>query len=130
MFVGGLWPPRGVVPINPMGVPLFRTLLLVSRGFSITWSHHLVMGGAKGRTLGSLLLTLGLGGAFLLNQLVELTQASFTIRDRVLGRVLLVLTGFHGSHVLVGVFLLSIGGVRLYIYSLTSLRHTMLELSI
>lgn len=34
--VGGVWPPVGVVPPSPLGLPLFGTFLLLFRGASLT----------------------------------------------------------------------------------------------
>ena len=71
-----------------------------------------------------------LGALLLINQIIELTQASFSIRDSVLGRVLFTLTGFHGLHVLVGAILLVIRGRRACLLHYSPLRHTSYEVSI
>jgi cytochrome c oxidase subunit 3 len=55
-----------------------------------------------------------LGGALLLNQVIELKEAALTLGERVYGRVFFVLTGLHGLHVLLGLGLLLVGRGRLF----------------
>lgn len=35
-FIGGLWPPIGVLPLNPVGIALLNTSLLLTSGLTIT----------------------------------------------------------------------------------------------
>lgn len=88
------------------------------------------MVGSKKERLWSLAFTVLLGVLFLLNQLIEFTQAPLTISDGVLGRIFFSLTGFHGFHVIMGVVLLVVRGVRLYGYHFRRMTHTLYELSI
>jgi heme/copper-type cytochrome/quinol oxidase subunit 3 len=125
-----MWPPVGIVCVNPLGIPLLNTLLLVRRGVTLTWGHHLVIRGQLWESLGAVAATCLLGLFFLLNQVVELVHCPFTIRDRRLGRVFFTLTGFHGFHVLVGVVLLIVRGVRLVFYHFRALNHAFFEISI
>lgn len=76
------------------------------------------------------LLTIFLGTAFLINQGIEFKEASFAVRDGTFGRVFFTLTGFHGSHVLVGLILLVGRGKRLLQNHFTSISHTGIEASI
>lgn len=46
MGIGFVWPPKGIAVINPWGLPLFNTLLLLCSGAAITTAHNcLLMGG-------------------------------------------------------------------------------------
>jgi len=130
IFTGGSWPPFGILLINPIGIPLFRTLLLIRRGISITWRHHLTITGKRIERLYSLSSTILLGSLFLVNQFIEFTQAPFTLRDSVLGSIFFTLTGLHGFHVIVGTFLLAVRGIRLYSLHFRAITHTFYELSI
>lgn len=58
---GHEWPPVGVVPIDPRGLPLLNTLLLVRSGVTVTWAHHLLLSGEKEAPCIVLFLTAILG---------------------------------------------------------------------
>lgn len=96
-----------------MNIPLLNTLILVSSGISITWSHHLILNrNFKLRKL-SLIITFILGIYFTLLQGFEYMEASFTIADSSYGSTFFVATGFHGLHVLIGSTFLVITYIRL-----------------
>nr|CDN96548.1 cytochrome c oxidase subunit 3 [Pandarus rhincodonicus] len=99
---GNEWPPLGVLGLNPWEVPLLNTVVLLSSGVSVTWSHHSLMLGDHSSSVKSLLVTVLLGGYFTLLQGVEYLEASFNISDSVYGSTFFLLTGFHGLHVIVG----------------------------
>ncbi|YP_010133300.1 cytochrome c oxidase subunit III (mitochondrion) [Lepeophtheirus salmonis] len=105
---GGEWPPLGVTGLSAWEIPLLNTIILLSSGASVTWSHHsLVMGKHQNASL-SLLITVLLGGYFTCLQGVEYFEASFSISDSVYGSTFFLLTGFHGLHVLVGATFLGV----------------------
>ena len=39
IWIGGVWPPKGIEVINAWGLPFFNTILLLSSGVTLTWSH-------------------------------------------------------------------------------------------
>lgn len=125
---GHSWPPVGVLVINPKGVPLLRTLLLVRRGISITWGHHLLIVGNKTERVVALSYTISLGIILFLNQIIEFKNTLYTIRDGVYSSVLLILTGFHGIHVILGLVFLRVGELHLINNCLTNTRHTSIDL--
>nr|AID54846.1 cytochrome c oxidase subunit 3 [Hoplopleura akanezumi] len=104
--IGCCVPPSGVQPLSFMSVPLLNTMILLSSGASVTWSHHAIIEG-KGGAL-PLLVTCLLGCLFLGFQVVEYYEIPFTISDSVFGSLFFIATGFHGLHVLVGTCFLTV----------------------
>lgn len=98
--LGGLWPPFYLEVFNPFGGPLLNTLILLSSGVSVTWSHHSLVGNRNWSV--SWIVTILLGLYFTFLQGVEYSLSSFSISDSVYGSTFFIATGFHGVHVLVG----------------------------
>lgn len=115
--VGGLWPPIGINPLNPWGVPLLNTIVLLSSGVSVTWAHHAMKDSNHQETIAGLVITILLGVYFTNLQLGEYMEVRFSISDRVYGSTFFVATGFHGIHVLIGtMFLIVILGRTIYLH--------------
>jgi heme/copper-type cytochrome/quinol oxidase subunit 3 len=110
--LGGLWPPQGVFCFDPKGIPFLNTVLLVSSGVSVTWSHHSIEEGDFFYRVFSLLVTVLLGALFTSLQLLEYYLASFTFSCSSYSSVYFMGTGFHGLHVLIGRVLLLISLFR------------------
>lgn len=121
--LGGTWPPIGVTPFNPWQVPLLNTLVLLSSGVRVTWSHHALIEGEVSEALVRLIVTILLGIYFTCLQALEYMEASFSIADRVYGRSFYIATGFHGLHVLVGTTFLIVCANRLYKGHIRPLHH-------
>lgn len=100
--IGQLWPPIGIQPFNPFNIPLLNTIILISSGLTITWSHHRILINKKDERQIRLLITIILGVYFRIIQLIEYKVAPFTIADSVYGSIFFLATGFHGLHVLIG----------------------------
>lgn len=100
--IGLNWPPVGVNPFNPFQIPLLNTIILLSSGVTITWSHHELIESKIHLRKISLLLTFMLGAYFSFLQGVEYLEASFCISDSAFGSRFFLATGFHGIHVLIG----------------------------
>jgi len=100
--LGNNWPPTGVNPLSPWGVPLLNTVVLLSSGVTVTWAHHALLSGLSNEAKLGLLLTFILGAYFTVLQGGEYIETSFALRDRVYGTTFFVATGFHGLHVLIG----------------------------
>nr|AUF70020.1 cytochrome c oxidase subunit 3 [Lampsilis siliquoidea] len=127
---GAVWPPVGIVPLNPFSVPLLNTSVLLSSGVSVTWAHHALVAGNRDEVLCGLCFTIILGLYFTVLQVFEYFECSFTIADGVYGSLFYVMTGFHGVHVIVGNVMLMVCLWRCFNFEFSSERHLGLEVSI
>nr|AXS65645.1 cytochrome c oxidase subunit 3 [Cleroidea sp. 3 KM-2017] len=110
--IGMVWPPKGIIPFNPIQVPLLNTLILLTSGLTVTWAHHGLMENNYKQATQGLTLTVILGVYFSLLQGYEYLEAPFTISDAVYGSSFFMATGFHGLHVLIGTTFLLICLIR------------------
>jgi cytochrome c oxidase subunit 3 len=117
--LGCAWPPAGIQPIDPWEFPLVNTVLLLSSGATVTWSHHSLISGNRSESILGLFLTLVLAFAFTGIQLYEYYNAPFTISDGAFGSCFFFGTGFHGFHVLVGSIFLAVSLYRMINYHFT-----------
>nr|AWN56147.1 cytochrome c oxidase subunit 3 [Canthidium sp. DPP-2018] len=106
--LGMTWPPKGIVPFNPLQIPLLNTLILLTSGLTVTWAHHSLIENDYNQTLQSLSLTVLLGIYFTILQAYEYIEAPFTIADSVYGSSFFMATGFHGLHVIIGTTFLAV----------------------
>lgn len=127
--LGCSWPPMGVDAFDPWKVPLINTIILLSSGVRVTWSHHSLIEGNFSRSKQSLVITIALGIYFTFIQLLEYVEASFSISDSSFGRTFFVATGFHGLHVLVGTLFLLFTLLRIRIGVLSRKHHFGFEAS-
>ena len=105
--IGLSWPPKGIIPLSVYSVPLLNTVILLTRGITVTWAHHSIMNNFFNKSVVSLVATVGLGAYFMLIQYVEYREARFAMADGVYGSTFFMATGFHGFHVTVGALFLS-----------------------
>lgn len=110
--IGGYWV-YFQSPFNAFGIPLFNTLLLVISGFFATHCIKQIIVDDTDPAVESLLLSIILGGLFLFFQFVEYKTLAFDISTGVFGSLFYILTGFHGSHVVLGLYLLITSFMRL-----------------
>nr|AQQ72795.1 cytochrome c oxidase subunit 3 [Microthoracius praelongiceps] len=127
--VGGMYPPMGISSLDYSLIPLLNSIILLSSGISITWSHHSLMENNKPQTILGLFITMILGAMFLTIQIVEYYNSSFSISDSVFGSVFFVSTGFHGIHVMVGLIFISTSIYLIYKNKMTSVNHQLFEMS-
>lgn len=100
--IGCIWPPFGIVELDPFMVPLLNTLLLLTSGVTITWAHRAFFSGCLEDVFFGLSLTILLGIIFTGFQSFEYVTSEFSINDGIYGSVFYMATGFHGFHVIVG----------------------------
>jgi cytochrome c oxidase subunit 3 len=96
--------------VEPWGLPLLNTLILLSSSVTITIAHHSLRSGHRGRLLVFQALTILLGASFLYFQAHEYIEAyehlHLTLQTGVYGSTFFMLTGFHGLHVTLGTIML------------------------
>jgi cytochrome c oxidase subunit III len=113
MFFGGLfasyftirgatevWPPAGV-HLNAVRAGFFTLVLVASSGTMQLGARELEHDDRRAAR-GWILLTIGLGSIFLLNQYLEWTGLSFSVSTDAYGSLFYLMTGFHGLHVVLG----------------------------
>ena len=103
--------------INPWGLPLLNTVLLVSSSVTLTLAHHALNKNQRGALKVWLGLTVLLGIAFLGFQAEEYIHAyqelGLTLGSGVYGATFFMLTGFHGAHVTIGTLILLVMLIRI-----------------
>jgi len=100
--IGLQWPPMGIVTLNMYDIPLLNTIILLSRGLTITWRHEALINNDFTNSIYRLAVTITYGWWFLYCQYYEYFEASFDISSGIYGRVFFITTGFHGLHVFLG----------------------------
>jgi cytochrome c oxidase subunit III len=106
------WPPP------PYEFPVFvagiNTAILVTSSFTMHWAVQSIRRGNRSGLKAGLLLTIALGLAFLLTQMIEYAHVGFNTSDGAFASVFFGLTGLHGAHVFVGLSLLVFPTVRAF----------------
>jgi len=109
MFPAPVWPPANTpAGVPPVGVALILSVLLLSSSATIQMAETRLEKGEMGGFKGWLIFTMLLGALFLAGQASEwskLIGEGFTVSTNAYGTFFYTITGFHGSHVLVGIIL-------------------------
>lgn len=111
--VNGPWPPDGLALDFTYALGL--TALLIASGIALHWAQHQLQRGNRRKFGYGIAASFVLGVGFLLGQLVEYSQLmdkGLTPTEGPYGSTFYALTGMHGAHVLVGLILIGIVGVR------------------
>lgn len=106
VHIGGVWPPLGIHTLDPRGIPLLNTVVLLSSGIFTVWAHRALIAGYREDAIVAILGACLLGLYFSWLQFIEYSLTDFSINDSVYGSVFFFATGFHGFHVMVGTVLL------------------------
>jgi len=123
IFLGSIWPPVNINSLNPWGVPLLNTVILLLSGLSITWVHFSILSRNASSANVAFIVTLILALAFTLLQLSEYASAPFNITDSVFGSSFYALTGLHGAHVIIGTIFILVCYVRFLNAHFTTKHH-------
>nr|AZL93268.1 cytochrome c oxidase subunit 3 [Gastraspis sp. ZJUH_2016016] len=127
--IGSTWPPLNIKQFNPYQIPMLNTIILLSSGITITWSHYSILNKNSYHSSLSLLLTIMLGLIFTMIQMFEYSEASFSINDSIYGSIFFMTTGFHGLHVIIGTIFLIIIFLRMLNNHLSSHHHLGFEMA-
>ena len=127
-FTGGVWPPQGIDPLNPWGLPLINTLILLLSGTTVTWAHYAVQKGDQKGLVQGLVITILLGAFFTFLQATEYTEAITNEMFKfsgggIYGATFFMATGFHGMHVIIGTVFLTVCLFRALAHQFTPDRH-------
>jgi len=131
IWIGCTWPPFGITPINPFGLPLWNTVILLSSGVTATFAHRCMYRvDTREEVKYGLFLSICYGILFTSLQLFEYIHAPFSINDGIYGSIFFVATGFHGLHVIIGTVALIVCLMRHNRYHFQIDHHVGLELSV
>ena len=110
------WPVSGpgiaetFTPMGAMGIPALNTLILLTSGATVTWAHWGLLKNNRSQLIWGMVMTVGLGIAFLGFQIYEYAHAYSDLNLKLTmgayGATFYMLTGFHGFHVTVGTIML------------------------
>jgi cytochrome c oxidase subunit 3 len=110
--VGGQWPPDGLH--RPVFVAGINTLILVTSSGTMHWADTSIKKGNRAGMQAGLVLTLCLGLAFLLTQVIEYHRIGFNTSNSSFAATFFGLTGLHGAHVFVGLTILLAMTIRAF----------------
>lgn len=128
--IGCLWPPLGILAIDPYSLALFNTFILLLSSLLLTVAHQLLIVGDKYGALIHFLLTILSGYFFVLLQNYEYHTTFYDITDSVYGSIFYIATGLHGIHIIAGLVGIIIAASKLYIGSDTITHHLATKCSI
>nr|YP_010952949.1 cytochrome c oxidase subunit III [Empoascanara circumscripta]WMQ52392.1 cytochrome c oxidase subunit 3 [Empoascanara circumscripta] len=129
MEIGLIWPPKGIMPFNPMNVPMLNTMILLSSGITITWAHNSLINKNFNQMIQSTIMTVMLGLYFSILQLYEYLESPFCISDSIYGATFFMATGFHGLHVIIGTLFIMVSLIRMFKLHMSKNHHVGFEAS-
>lgn len=104
-FTAPVWPPQGT-PEMPLTIPIIMTIILLSSSGTIYLAESKMEEGDNSNFIKWLMVTIALGALFLGFKALEWTDLfheGFLPKTNIYSTAFFSLTGFHGSHVLVGI---------------------------
>jgi heme/copper-type cytochrome/quinol oxidase subunit 3 len=129
---GREWPPLHLkkIIVDSFSIPLLKTIILLSSGITITWSHHSLISKKFNQFFLGLVVTVILGLIFLFLQKFEYIYSLFSFNTLIYGSCFYMLTGFHGGHVIIGTIFLFVCLIRSQNFQFNLLHHVGLVLAI
>jgi cytochrome c oxidase subunit 3 len=132
------WPTNGPADIGgefevmePFGLPLINTAILLTSSVTVTIAHHALIAGQRGILKTFLALTFILGFIFVFLQAEEYIHAyealNLKLTSGIYGSTFFMLTGFHGMHVTIGAIMLTIIWLRVMKGHFTATNHFAFE---
>lgn len=117
------WPTNGpggiggdYKPMEPFGLPLINTAILMTSSVTVTIAHHALLQGKRTVLKVFLAATFLLGFGFVYLQGAEYIHAyqelNLKLTSGIYGSTFFLLTGFHGLHVTIGAIMLTIVWLR------------------
>jgi cytochrome c oxidase subunit 3 len=110
------WPPvnpaTGIQWERPWFVALVNTCILVTSSFTMHWATVSVKRGNRAGLQAGMVLTILLGATFLLTQVIEYHRLGYNTSDSSFAATFFGLTGLHGTHVLIGLIILTVMCIR------------------
>ena len=121
------WVP-GMEPLTMggAGVPVINTFLLLSSGVAITWVHENIYEHGH-MSFSGLGITILLGGIFFFAQCLEYSDLPLGFCDGPVFSRFFLITGFHGSHVVIGLTLLIMTYIHAWKSGIRTDNHTGFE---
>ncbi|NOX69004.1 MAG: cytochrome c oxidase subunit 3 [Gammaproteobacteria bacterium] len=102
--------------MGPFGLPLVNTVILLTSSVTLTIAHHALQAGKRGLLKIFLAATFILGFTFVYLQAQEYIHAyhelNLKMTTGIYGSTFYMLTGFHGMHVTIGAFMLTVIWLR------------------
>ena len=92
--------------INPFGLPLINTLVLLCSAATLTGSHSSLKSSMFARSIFLLIVTIVFGFIFMFFQFLEYRSTPLKYNDGIYASCLFSLTGLHGFHVALGICVL------------------------
>lgn len=130
--IGNIWPPNQIQISNPILIPIYGSLLLIYSRVLITKSHHSLYKKKKRKTEKNLIKCILIGILFIDIQISEYSYPniiSFSIRESNYRNRFFTITIVHGTHVLVGVIMLSLSLKFIKNNSIRSKNNSRIEIS-
>lgn len=106
-----VWRPEGVAALE-VRAPLINTVILVSSSFVAYFAERALSRRSLWGFRALWLLTMAMGGYFVVGQALEWAGLPFSLQTGVYGGSFYLLTGFHGLHVITGILLMGLMLIR------------------
>jgi len=99
------WPPPvdgRIIELVDVTVPLINSIFLFTSGGTMHIAYEMLKRGFINRFKIFLALTFILGTIFIIGQIIEYSNSGLSIKDGVYGSTFYLITGLHGTHVIMG----------------------------